>query len=254
MSPPLINPGIKPASPLLVRGFSVIARRRLRQGFRALRIVGGERLQAQAGGPLLVYLNHPSWWDPLVCLAIARALLPRRTHYAPISAASLIEYPLFERLGMFPVQQDALRGVAQFLRGSQQVLHSGGVLWITAQGSFTDARVRPAALKSGLGALLHRLPQATVLPLAIEYTFWNERLPEALVSVGEPIGVSNGPSRSSEAWTKLLEGRLESLQDELAELAIQRDPKPFTTLLRGDQGTAGFYGWWQRLRGRGLQP
>ena len=241
--------GVRPASPALVRAFATIARRRLRGGFRAVRVLHPERL-SQARGPVIVYLNHPSWWDPLVCLTAARALLPGRSHYAPISATALEKYGLFGYLGMFPVAQDTVRGAAQFLRASSAVLTGGDVLWITAQGHFTDVRVRPVALKAGLGALLARCTEATVIPMAVEYTFWNQRLPEVLVGFGEPLQVGHAGEHTSAAWTGLLAAALEVTQDQLAAAAMARDEGRFTTLLEGARGTAGFYGVWQRLRAR----
>ncbi|SEC09116.1 lysophospholipid acyltransferase family protein [Terriglobus roseus] len=246
---PSSQPGVRTPSPLLLAGFSRIARRRLRGSFRAVRMLHAERLVQAGAGPLIVYLNHPSWWDPLLCLTLARKLLPHRTHYAPISAASLVRYPMFGRLGMFPVDQGSARGAAQFLRSSQSVLASGGVLWITAQGRFSDVRLRPATLKAGLGALLHRLQDAspvTVLPLALEYTFWNGVKPEALSAAGTPIDVrSTAVPNTARQWTQLLEEELQTAQDELAAAAMLRDPSIFETLL--DSNGASL---WQRLRAR----
>ena len=241
--------GVRPAPPALVRAFAVIARRRLRGAFRAVRALHPERL-AQARGPVIVYLNHPSWWDPLLCMAVSRKLMRGRSHYAPISAASLENYRLFGHLGLFPVAQDSVRGAAQFLRAGEAVLASGAALWTTAQGHFTDARVRPAGLKAGLGALLARCEGATVIPMAVEYTFWNQRLPEALVAFGEPLHVRCAGEHSSAQWTALLAAALEGTQNELAHEAMLRDEGRFTTLLEGARGTAGLYGLWQRLRTR----
>jgi 1-acyl-sn-glycerol-3-phosphate acyltransferase len=243
----LLQAGVRPASSALVRAFSVIARRRLRLGFRAMRAIHPERL-TNARGPVIVYLNHPSWWDPLACLVASRALLPQRAHYAPISSESLKKYRIFRQLGMFPVAQDSVRGAAQFLRASDAVLASGAVLWITAQGHFTDARVRPTVLKSGLGALLTRRDGVTLLPLAVEYTFWNQRLPEALLAFGEPIPVGYGREHSAAEWTAYLASALQQTQEELATEAMHRDETRFQTLLEGGRGSAGFYGIWQRLR------
>lgn len=233
---------------LLLWGFSRIARRRLRRGFRAVRVLRPEQLKSLPAGPLVIYLNHPSWWDPLVCLLLARTLQPGRQHRAPISAASLREYRFFGNIGMFPVEQDSLRGAAQFLRASTAVLESGGVLWITAEGHFTDARVRPTRLKAGLGALLHRSGPVTVLPLALEYTFWNQRAPEVLAAFGEPFLVHSGRQHSTAEWTALLESRLQALQEELAAASLRRDESAFTTVLQGARGTSGVYGVWQRVR------
>ena len=249
---------LPPSSPALLLGFSMIARRRLRHGFRAVRMLHAERLQAAPPGPLVICLNHPSWWDPIVCAELARRLLPGRLHRAPISAESLKRYRFFRHLGMFPVEQHSPRGAAQFLRASQAVLSAGGVLWITAEGHFTDARTRPTRLMPGLGALLQRTPRATVLPLALEYAFWNQRLPEVLLAAGEPLHVNRAGERTTAEWTAALETQLQTTQDELAAASLRRNPAAFTTLLEGRRGTAGPYALWQRtlarLRGQRFQP
>lgn len=215
-----------------------------------MRILYPERLRTLPAGPVVVYLNHPSWWDPIVCAELSRRLMPGRNHRAPISAASLKQYRFFRHIGMFPVEQDSPRGAVQFLRTAAVVLQGGGVLWITAQGHFTDARVRPVALKSGLGALLQRSDSLTVVPLALEYTFWNQRLPEVLLAVGEPFFVDRSRDLSVAEWTGALETQLHVAQDHLAAASLARDPDAFTMLLEGRRGTAGPYALWQRLRAR----
>jgi 1-acyl-sn-glycerol-3-phosphate acyltransferase len=235
---------------LLLLLFSMIARRRLRRAFRAVRMMHVEGLRSVPAGPLVIYLNHPSWWDPIVCAELARRLLPGRKHRAPISTESLKRYRFFRHIGMFPVDQNSPRGAAQFLRGAQAILDAGGVLWVTAEGHFTDPRTRPTHLASGLGALLHRTANVTVIPLAVEYTFWNQRLPEVLLNVGEPFRVTHGEERSTAKWTEALEANLQTAQDELAATSSQRNPKAFTTLLEGRRGMAGPYGMWQRMTAR----
>ena len=49
-----------------------------------------------------------------------------------------------------------------------------------------DVRERPLRLQSGLGALATQSQNSIFVPLAIEYTFWDEPRPEILVSFGEP--------------------------------------------------------------------
>lgn len=236
----------------------MIARRRLRKNFRALRIANLDRFPRGPNEPLIVYLNHPSWWDPLTCIALAPHIIGRRRFYGPIEEKSLQKYSTFRRLGLFPVEIDTPRGAAQFLRAASAVLQQGDVLGLTPQGRFTDTRTRPPALKTGLGALLTRMQRTgnrvTVVPLALEYTFWDERLPEILVNVGEPIrpgNLSDNPQStfsSAGEWTHLLDQWLATTQDELASLALTRSPAPFQTLLEGGRGEAGFYGMWQRLQ------
>ena len=209
-----------------------------------------ERLRSVPAGPLVIYLNHPSWWDPIVCAELARRLLRGREHRAPISETALRQYRFFRHIGMFPVEQNSLRGAAQFLRAAQAVLNMGGVLWITAEGHFTDPRTRPTRLATGLGALLHRTSGVTVIPLAVEYTFWNQRLPEVLLAVGEPLFVSQAGERTTAEWTLALEANLQAAQDDLAAASLRRDPRAFTTLLEGRRGMAGPYALWQRIATR----
>lgn len=235
---------------LLFLLFATIGRRRLRKGFRAVRILHPERLRDVPAGPVVVYLNHPSWWDPIVCAEVSRRLLPGRKHRAPISSESLKQYRFFRHIGMFPVEQASPRGAVEFLRVAGTVLAGDGVLWITAQGHFTDARVRPLELKSGLGALLQRSGGVTVVPLAVEYTFWNQRLPEVLLAAGEPLHVGQARERSAAEWTVVLQDRLQAAQDRLREASLLRDEAPFTTLLQGRRGTAGPYALMQRVRAR----
>ena len=66
------------------------------------------------------------------------------------------------------------------------------MLWITAEGSFTDARTRPVRLRPGLAHLARRVPGATIVPLALEYPFWDERTPEALCRFGTPMESGGG--------------------------------------------------------------
>ena len=247
MAPSLQTAGIRPASARLVRAFGVIARMHLRRHFRAVRLTNAHRAPPPDQPHLIFYFNHASWWDPLVHLLLAQTLLPGRLHYAPMEAAALHQYNFFRRLGAFPIQVNTPRGAAQFLRGSEAVLASGGVLWVSPQGAFADVRQRPPVLKPGLGALLARLPHAVVVPVAVEYLFWDQRLPEVLLNLGEAV-VHPGADAGAAAWTARLEAALATTQDELLPLAMARNPAPFTALLEGGRGTAGVYGAWQRLR------
>jgi 1-acyl-sn-glycerol-3-phosphate acyltransferase len=227
-------------SSFTLRFFRRIVRGYFRRHFRAVSVQHAERL-ADARGPLIVYANHSSWWDPMVSILLAGALLPERKHYAPMDAEALKKYPILRKLGIFPVEISSARGAAQFLRTSEAILAAGGVLWITPQGRFADVR-EALVFKPGLGALAARVPEATLIPLAIEYVFWDERLPETLLRVGEPLRVS------AEGASEQLEAALAVVMVELKAAVIARDPKAFTSLLSGGRGTGGLYGVGRRLR------
>ena len=66
--------------------------------------------------PLVIYLNHAAWWDPLVCLRLAREFFRDRASFAPIDAAMLERYGFFRHLGFFGVEARQPRGALTFLR------------------------------------------------------------------------------------------------------------------------------------------
>jgi 1-acyl-sn-glycerol-3-phosphate acyltransferase len=205
-----------------------------------------------------VVLNHPSWWDPLMGCVLSLHY-PDREPYIPMDAAGLAKYRFLGKLGFFGVETGSLRGAAQFLRTAEAILvRPKAMLWVTAQGKFTDPRVRPAVLQSGVGHLARRIGTGTVLPLALEYPFWSERSPEALARFGEPIDLSRNRGWSARAWTERIGGGLEETQDALAAEASSRDPSKFVTLIHGHAGVGGVYDLWRRakswLRGQRFDP
>ncbi len=230
--------------------FRYIVGRYFRRHFHSVRLSGASRLSS-VSGPLIIYANHCSWWDPMIAYFLAAKLLPHRKHYAPMDAAALTHYGVLRRLGVFPVEMHTPRGAAQFLRTGRAVLRSDAVLWVTPQGQFADPRERPLLFKPGLAALAARLGQCTLVPLAIEYTFWNERFPEALLLMGDPIHVSGKSANSLEPkLIAALEGSMEALK----AMVVNRDPASFErTLSFRAAGTGGIYAIAQRLRAFALR-
>ena len=229
----------------LLRAFLWLVRRNIRRSFHAVRVQGIERLQQQTAGPLVVYMNHSSWWDPMTAFLLFKQL-PGRSHFGPMDTAALARYSVLRRFGVFPVDLGTPRGGLQFLRTAQAILASGGVLWITPQGRFVDVRDRPPVFKAGLAALAARVPDCTFLPLAIEYPFWDERTPELLISLGQPqrCDLANPDSLNRQLTTAL-----EETMADLARRACSRDEAAFSSvLLRGRAGVGGFYQLGQRLR------
>ncbi len=192
----------------------------------------------------------------MMCVLLARKLMPERKHYAPMDAASLERYQILKHIGIFGVEMKTARGAAQFLRKGLAILAQGGVLWVTPQGRFADARERPLMFKPGLAALAARTPRGCrVQPLAIEYVFWDERLPEALLHFGEPIEVRGQTAAELDAQ---LQAALLDAMETLRGFAMARDGAAFEVLQAGRAGTGGYYEIGQRLlaglRGRRFQP
>src|SRR6185503_18564952 len=106
----------------VMKFFALYCRHYVRRHFHSLRMLQGGRFQRTAGRPLVIYLNHASWWDPLVCLLLSRKLLPGFDSFAPMEAPMLGRYGFFKHLGFFPVEPGTTVGARQFLRTAHSIL------------------------------------------------------------------------------------------------------------------------------------
>ena len=155
-----------------------------------MRLSGAAPADLSGARKLVIYLNHPSWWDGVAYVVLARRLMPGRIVYAPIDAAMLRRYPFLGQIGAFGVEQESPRGSAHFLASCRAALAADAPLMIAAQGRFADTRERPLNLRPGLAHLVDIEPDICFLPLALEYTFWNEKQPEMLIRFGAPTSAA----------------------------------------------------------------
>lgn len=201
-------------------------------------------------GPLIIYGNHPSWWDPLIAHFLNRNCFHQRQFYAPIDAAALAQYQVFRKLGFYGIDLSGNRGAAEFLKTSLSILSAPETsLWVTPEGKFTDSRNYDSPLMPGLAHLCMRMPEdGRVIPMALEYVFWEERLPECFIRFGAPIHGSEDSAADKQTWNPLLESGLRENQRRLAELVIARSPEPFQVVLSGARGAGGFYDSFRRFR------
>src|SRR5690349_11647077 len=84
-----------PISRTLLRWFTWYSRRYIRRHFHSLRISNSGLARDIAGLPMVVYSNHPSWWDALVCLVLKAEFFSKRSAFMPIDAAMLERYKFF---------------------------------------------------------------------------------------------------------------------------------------------------------------
>jgi 1-acyl-sn-glycerol-3-phosphate acyltransferase len=229
-----------------LRAFGHYAEWYFKRHFNALRVVRNAMPTPYGPGTVL-YANHPSWWDPLLLVLFAVRAFGDKQVFAPIDARALERYSILRRVGLFPLRQDRSSGV-EFLRICDRLLERPeNMIALTAQGRLADARERPVVLRRGLAHVLHGRPERQAVPVAIDYVFWQERLPEALVRFGEPVRAVPGEPLAS-LQRRLELGLSESL-DALAREAMTRDVDAFESLVVGSrQGVGGIYDVFERLR------
>ena len=244
-------------SPALFRLFGLYLRWYFHRSFHAVRIARDGLPADIAGRPLIVYSNHPSWWDPAVYILLCDKLFRDREGYGPMDSKALGQYGVLERMGVFGVPQNDARGAGIFMRTSLAVLaRPTAMLMVTAEGDFTDHRTRPIVLRPGLAHVARRVPDAVILPLALEYCFWNESRAEVLIRFGTPV--QSPADGSVAAWNERLSASLSQTMDALAVQSMVRNTGLFQPLVRGGAGVGGIYDLWRRARatvaGRRFDP
>lgn len=219
-----------------VDGFGRYCRRYLSKHFHSLSVhaSGLTGTEFEPSTPIIVYGNHAGWWDPIVAMLLNQRYFSSRTLYAPIDAKALESYKIFQKLGFFGVQLDSFEGARAFLEASRQIFsRTNSSLWITPEGKFADPRDHSQPLMPGLAHLSRDRLSPWVIPLAIEYTFWEERQPEALAMFGPPFRNDPSTSISKGEWGGILTRSLRQTQLKLAELSIRRASQDFEIVVKG---------------------
>jgi len=240
-------------SPRFAAGFGFYVRRLLRKRFHAVRIATAPGLDphglARTTTPLLVLLNHASWWDPLVAFHLARRLVPERPTLAPMDREQLERFGFFRRIGVFGIDPDdteSLDEMRDYVLG-ELTRNPATSIWLTPQGRFTDIR-EPIRIRPGAASIASALGGVRTVSMSIEYIFWQDARPEVLVRLQDV----EPPDRTSTAgWQRTMTRAMQENADALAELARRRDPEFFATDIGDRTRTSPVYDLLLRLRGRG---
>lgn len=234
--------------PRRLRFFTRYFRGYLTKHLNALRMPPWGAPKIAPGAPVVLYTNHPAWWDAATYIVTADRFFPDRQCYAPIDAEMLEAYGFMKRIGAYGIDLESPRGAANFLAVSADILsYDDAMIFLAAQGRFMDVRTRPIGLRAGVARLPEIAPHALFVPFAMEYQFWDQRGAEAFIAFGPAETGAELLTLSRDDRRDHLEARLTALLDRLAEDVTSRDPTRFETILSGEAGVGGIYGLWKRL-------
>jgi 1-acyl-sn-glycerol-3-phosphate acyltransferase len=238
--------------PRVVNFFVRYFDRYFRRHMNALRLAKwGAPPELEVGAPVVLYTNHPAWWDAAVYILLADRHFGARQNYAPIDAEMLEKYGFFGRMGAYGVDLESRKGAQDFLAASADILaHDDAAIWVAAQGRFMDVRARPLDLKPGISRLVEIAPHAQYVPVAIEYGFWEQRGGEAFVAYGEAMVGADLAGMEREARRLHLEDALTRVADRLSADVVTRDPERFISLLEGKAGVGGIFDLTKRILAR----
>jgi 1-acyl-sn-glycerol-3-phosphate acyltransferase len=188
-------------------------------------------------GPLIGYLNHPSWWDGYMAFVLNRAVLRDRFEpYLMMEERELRRYQFFAWCGAFSVDRhdprSAMRSVAYI--GRLLATRRSRSLWIFPQGTITPNDRRPLAAYSGVAHVARRAGGATLWPVALRYEFRGEQRPDAFIRAGPAHHVP--ADADARALTAEIAGRLTAACDTLRDDVAAERLDGYRPLLRGRPG------------------
>ncbi len=201
--------------------------------------------------PLLIVMNHSSWWDPLIFVFLHGAFVRTRRVIAPMDRSQLERFSIFRRVGVFGIDPDDPRSLAAMIRyvEGELAVDRRSVIFITPQGKFVDAR-SPIENRPGAATLASRVAEMRVVAVAVEYGFWIDARPEIFLRMRE---VSPPAERSTAHWHSSITQAMQENSVQLAASVISRDEGRFARIAgAGSAKINPIYDLWLRLTGRGI--
>lgn len=165
--------------------------RKVRRSFSRVLLKHEENISfADLETPLILYANHPGWWDGVLPFLLTSVHLGL-DGYAMMEEAQMQRYGFFRRIGCFSVDRESPRDSLLSLRYAASLLRARNrLLWIFPQGEIVHVEQRPLHLYRGLAWLMKELERVTVVPVALRYELGRQERPEAWIHCGTPWTVS----------------------------------------------------------------
>jgi 1-acyl-sn-glycerol-3-phosphate acyltransferase len=200
-----------------------------------LRVEGS--IPTPADGPLIFYLNHPSWWDGYMAHVLNRVVLRHRFQgFCMMDEHELQRYRFFTWIGAFSVNRQDARSALGSVAYISRLLDArpDRALAIFPQGEITPNDRRPLQMFSGLAHVAQRAGSATLWPVALRYEFRGQQRPEVFIRAGPAhyaTAASDTRALTAEAGARLTVA-CDALRDDLNAAQLEG----YRVLLRGRPG------------------
>lgn len=135
------------------------------------------------------YAPHCNWWDGIVGFNLVRRV------FSPLRLRMMIEemnrFPLFSKVGAFPVNKKSAQAAMKSLKYSVEVLEEPDIaLWLFPEGIIKPPNHRPFEFQTGIAYMTQNCVKnyggINLIPVSVNYTFLREDRPEVVVEIGEP--------------------------------------------------------------------
>ena len=156
--------------------------------------------------PLVLFANHHYWWDGYLGYWLIRALGRRMV----VWMEAYRRFPPFGAIGALPFPPDDPQVRARTVRRTVQILRTepATALLLFPEGVLHGDTERLLPFQRSLHWLACRVPQATLLPLALHIEPSYHQYPRAYLSVGAPF---QSAATDEAAWLAEAAGAVETL-------------------------------------------
>ena len=204
----------------------------LNRRFFLLKVNGLDILRAKPPKvPQIIFVNHSSWWDGIVCYRISTLL--KLNSFIMMEEKQLKKLLLFRKLGAFSVVRENPREALESVNYAARLLKqdSERTLWIYPQGQILPNHIRPVRFFHGLSKIIKKTDICRVVPMAIRYEFLGNYKPEIFVKVGEPRLLSDVKPNLVKNLTASFETSMSSLLDELNKNILTNNFNDFDQII-----------------------
>lgn len=189
-------------------------------------------------GPVLLYLNHSSWWDGYLMYVIHRVVLRGQFDaHLLMEEKQLRAYRFFAWSGAFSVNRHDPEDVQRSQQYAANLLRSGRrprAIFIFPQGKIVPADRRPLVTYPGIARIVALAGGVRICPVALRYEFLGQQWPHAFIRMGPtytPADPADIAGTLAEVTTQLTTAS-DALRDDVIALRLER----FRPLLRGRRG------------------
>ncbi len=156
----------------------------LKKHFQRIYITGEENLKPD--NPVIFYMNHTCWWDPLIVFYLS-VMRWKYDGYAVMDLLQLTKYRFFRKFGVFSIDRQNGREALKSIEFAAKLLdRKERCLWIFPQGEMHPSNYRPIKFYSGISRIISKSKPVDAVPITFHYEFIQEQRPEIFISIGKP--------------------------------------------------------------------
>ena len=211
--------------------FAIYNRNLLKRRFYKCRVKELQKLRERnLEIPLIIYINHSSWWDGLVLFEVLKK--PEFDNFLMMEEKQLKSLRLFRRLGAFSVIRENPREAVRSLNYAVSILREKPrrTLLIFPQGEILPNEIRPLKFYNGISRIIQKLGSCMVVPCSLRYEFLKNYKPEIFVKFGVAENIVIDKNFDPKYFTKILAEKLTTNLDCLKTDIINNDLKDYSSI------------------------